>query len=65
MSILREVLRVLTGHEPAEFRHQANLALSNGLERVRAAEAAGNSSQESDTFTEGVDYRPVVREEVD
>lgn len=42
---------------PSETRDQTDLTLVHRLEGVGAAEAAGNGTEETDTFSEAVDWR--------
>lgn len=48
-------------HEPSESRDQAHLTLVDGLERIGAADAAGDSSAETDALAQAVDYRDAMR----
>lgn len=41
-------------HEPSELGNQANFTLGDRLEWIRATDTAGNSSQESNAFTQSM-----------
>jgi hypothetical protein len=43
------------GDEPSKSRNQSDSSLFDGLEGVRAADAAGDRSEETETFTHAVD----------
>jgi hypothetical protein len=51
--------RVNSASKTAEFRHEANVSLLDGLVRVRAAETAGDRTESPDRRAEGVDHAAV------
>lgn len=48
-------------HEPSELRDQAHFTLLDGLEGVRAAEAARDSSAETEALAQAVDCKHATR----